>query len=79
MGSGTTQGRVRKLIVEQCHVEDSKVTPDATLKDMGIDSLESVELIIAIEQEFGVEVSDEESAALDTTAKMAAWLDARIA
>ena len=79
MGSGTTLERVLKLILEQFDVEDEKVTPDATLGDMHIDSLESVELVIAIEQDFKLEIPDEEMAKLDTAAKLAAYLDARIA
>ena len=79
MSAGRTQERIRKLIVAQCDVTAADVTPDATLKDLGIDSLESVELIVAIEREFDVEIPDEESVALDTAAKMAAYLDARIA
>ena len=79
MSAGTTQERIRKLIIQQCNVEDGKVSPDATFKDMGIDSLEAVELVMAIEQAFNVEIPDEDMPALDTTAKMSAYLDARAA
>lgn len=76
---GTTEARICRLIVEQCNVEENKVTPDATLDDMGLDSLESVELVIVIEQDFDIEIPDEATAALDTPAKMAAYVDSRAA
>ena len=79
MNTAETQARIRNVILQQCGVEEDRISPDASLKDMGLDSLESVELVIAIEQEFDVEISDEDTAALDTTAKMAAYLDARAA
>ena len=79
MSASTTQERIRKLIIEQCDVADGKVPPDATLQDIGIDSLESVELIMAIEREFNIEIPDDDIGALDTTAKMSAYLEARAA
>ncbi len=79
MGASSTETRVCRVIVEQCDVDEEKVTPDATLEDMGMDSLEAVELVIAVEREFDVEIPDEDTPALDTPAKMAAYLDARAA
>ena len=77
MDASGTESRVCRVIVEQCNVEGERVSPDATLQDMGLDSLEAVELVIAIEQEFDVEIPDEDTPALDTPAMMAAYLDAR--
>ena len=79
MSIATIQERILKLITNRYDVADGKATPDATLQDMGIDSLESVELIMAIEQEFNVEIPDEDVGDLETAAKMAAYLDARAA
>ena len=79
MSAGTTQDRILGLIMDLYDIADGEATADATLQDMGIDSLESVELIIAIEQEFNVEIPDDDIGALETAAKMAAYLEASAA
>ena len=54
--------RVKKVIVEQLSVEDSEVTAEASFTaDLGADSLDTVELVMAFEEEFGVEIPDEEA------------------
>ncbi|HSA05892.1 MAG TPA: acyl carrier protein [Candidatus Gastranaerophilales bacterium] len=54
--------RVKKVIVEQLSVEASEVTPEANFTaDLGADSLDTVELVMAFEEEFGVEIPDEEA------------------
>ncbi len=54
--------RVKKVIVEQLSVEASEVTPEAGFtSDLGADSLDTVELVMAFEEEFGVEIPDEEA------------------
>ncbi|OGI04111.1 MAG: acyl carrier protein [Candidatus Melainabacteria bacterium GWF2_37_15] len=54
--------RVKKVIVEQLSVEESEVTPGASFTaDLGADSLDTVELVMAFEEEFGVEIPDEEA------------------
>lgn len=54
--------RVKKVIVEQLSVEESEVTPEASFTaDLGADSLDTVELVMAFEEEFGVEIPDEEA------------------
>lgn len=54
--------RVKGIIVEQLDVEEEQVTPEASfIDDLGADSLDTVELIMAIEEEFDVEIPDEEA------------------
>lgn len=54
--------RVRKIIIEQLGAEESDVTPEASFADdLGADSLDTVELVMALEEEFGVEIPDEEA------------------
>jgi acyl carrier protein len=54
--------RVKSLIVEQLGVDADEVTPDASFQeDLGADSLDTVELIMAFEEEFGVEIPDEDA------------------
>lgn len=54
--------RVKKIIVEQLGVEEDDVTPEASfVDDLGADSLDTVELVMAFEEEFGIEIPDEEA------------------
>ena len=57
-----TADRVKKIVVEHLGVEEDKVTPDASfIDDLGADSLDIVELVMAMEEEFEVEIPDEEA------------------
>ncbi len=59
--------RVKAIIVEQLGVEPDKVTPDARFReDLEADSLDLVELIMAFEEEFGGEISDEDAEKIQT-------------
>ncbi len=52
--------RVKKIVVEHLGVEDAKVTDNASfIDDLGADSLDTVELVMAFEEEFGLEIPDE--------------------
>lgn len=54
--------RVKKIVVERLGVDDDQVTPDASFtENLGADSLDQVELVMALEQEFNIEIPDEES------------------
>ena len=59
--------RVKKIIVDQLGVEEETVTPEASfVDDLGADSLDTVELVMALEEEFGVEIPDEDAEKITT-------------
>ena len=56
------EARVKKIIAEQLGVEESQVTSEkAFVADLGADSLDTVELVMALEEEFGIEIPDEDA------------------
>ena len=58
----TTFERLKKIIVEQLGVDEEEVTPTASfVEDLNADSLDLVELIMSLEEEFGMEISDEDA------------------
>ncbi len=59
--------RVKKIIVEQLGVKDEDVKPEASfVEDLGADSLDTVELVMALEEEFDIEIPDEEAEKITT-------------
>lgn len=59
--------RVKKIVVEHLGVDESKVTENSSfVDDLGADSLDTVELVMAFEEEFGVEISDEATNKIQT-------------
>ena len=63
----TVERRVIEIIVEQLGVGEDEVVPEASfIDDLGADSLDLVELIMAMEEEFGLEISDEEAEKIQT-------------
>jgi len=62
MSDGNIEAKVKEIIVEQLGVNADQVKPEAKMiEDLGADSLDAVELVMAIEEEFGIEVPDEEA------------------
>jgi len=59
--------KVKEIIVKQLGVSESEITPEASfVNDLGADSLDTVELVMAFEEEFGIEIPDEEAEKLET-------------
>jgi acyl carrier protein len=56
------EAKVKEIIINELGVEPEKVTPDASfVEDLGADSLDTVELVMAFEEEFGIEIPDEDA------------------
>ena len=72
-----TFDRVKKIIVEQLGVEANEVTPEASITDdLGADSLDQVELVMAFETEFGIDIPDEEAEKIKTVGDAVQKIDA---
>jgi acyl carrier protein len=66
----TVEERVKKIIAEQLGVEEDEVTPEASfVEDLGADSLDTVELVMALEEEFEIEIPDEDAEKILTVGK----------
>lgn len=70
--------KVKKIVVEQLEVDPDKVTPDATFaEDLGADSLDTVELVMALEEEFDIEIPDEVAETIDTVGKAVEHIESK--
>jgi len=70
---------VRNIIVEQLHVPPEKVMMEAKfIEDLGADSLDTVELIMAFEEKFDLQISEEEAQKLDTVGKAVSYLEGKV-
>ena len=71
-----TGDRVKKIVLEQLGVEAEKVTEDASfIDDLGADSLDIVELVMAFEEEFGVEIPDDAAEKISTVNDAIEYID----
>ena len=76
MAEKDTLGRVRDIIVEQLGVDPTDVTMEASFRDdLEADSLDLVELIMAFEEEFGGDISDDEAQKMATVGDVVKYLD----
>jgi acyl carrier protein len=67
--------QVKEIIVENLGVDNEKVTEDASfVEDLGADSLDTVELVMAFEEEFDIEIPDEDAEKLTTVGEAIAYL-----
>ena len=72
------EDKVQEIIVEQLGVNAEQVTPEASfIDDLGADSLDTVELIMAFEEEFGAEIPDADAEKLTSVGKVLEYLTAK--
>ena len=68
--------KIRAIVVEHLGVEESKVTPEASfIDDLGADSLDTVELVMAFEEEFGCEIPDDAAETILTVGDAVKFLE----
>ncbi|MDO8954924.1 MAG: acyl carrier protein [Gammaproteobacteria bacterium] len=73
--SNTIEARVKKVIVTQLGVKEEDVTPNASLvEDLGADSLDTVELVMALEEEFETEIPDEDAEKIGTVQQITDYI-----
>ena len=78
MADKSIEERVKDIIVEQLGVNPEQVTPSASfIEDLGADSLDTVELVMAFEEEFSVEVPDEDAEKLQTVGQVIDYIKAK--
>ena len=71
-----TAERVKKIVVEHLNVDAEKVTDNASfIEDLGADSLDTVELVMAFEEEFGIEIPDEAAESIVTVGDAVKYID----
>lgn len=69
--------RVQKIVIEQLGVKEEEVTKDASfVDDLGADSLDTVELVMALEEEFETEIPDEDAEKITTVAEAVNYINA---
>ncbi|MGB7023260.1 MAG: acyl carrier protein [Candidatus Acidiferrales bacterium] len=72
----SVEERVKQIIVEQLGVDEGEVTPTASfVDDLGADSLDIVELVMAFEEAFGIEIPDEDAEKIATVKDAIAYID----
>jgi acyl carrier protein len=75
----SVEERVKKIIAEQLGVEEDEVTPEAHfVEDLGADSLDTVELVMALEEEFEIEIPDEDAEKILTVGKALEYIKEKV-
>jgi len=71
--------KIKEIIIDKLGVEESKITMDAKfIDDLGADSLDTVELIMQFEEEFNIEIPDEDAENLTTVREAVEYIDSKI-
>ena len=74
------RAKIKKIVVDNLGVSEDQVTDDAQFsQDLGADSLDQVELVMSLEEEFGAEIRDEDADSLNTVGDAINYIEKRIA
>ncbi|HEY3233308.1 MAG TPA: acyl carrier protein [Polyangiaceae bacterium] len=79
MSEKSIEEKVKDIIVEQLGVNPEQVTPSASfIEDLGADSLDTVELVMAFEEEFNIEVPDEDAEKLQKVGDVVSYIEGKV-
>lgn len=71
--------KIKNFLIEELEIDEDKIHPEAKLKDdMGIDSLDFVDIVVIVEKNFGFKIKAEEMAGIDTYAKFCDYIESKI-
>jgi len=71
--------KIRKIIVDQLGVDETEVTISASfVDDLGADSLDTVELVMALEEEYGIDIPDEDAEKIETVGDAIKYIDLKL-
>jgi len=77
--SSSVEEKVKAIIVEQLSVDEAEVTPTASfIDDLGADSLDTVELVMALEEGFGIEIPDDAAEKITTVKEAIEYIEAHL-
>ena len=72
--------KVRNFLIEDLEIEEEKIAPEARLKeDMGIDSLDFVDIVVIVEKNFGFKIKAEEMAGITTLTQFCDYIESKVA
>ena len=72
------EDQVKKIVVEHLGIEESKVNPDSKfIDDLGADSLDTVELVMAFEEKFGIEIPDDAAETIQTVKDAISYIESK--
>ena len=75
----TAEETIKDIIIKIVHCDREILTPEATFQDMKADSLDMVQVLVALEDEFGIEIPDEEAQKFKNFGDFVAFVEARVA
>ncbi len=71
--------KVRNFLIEDLEIDEAKISPDAKLKeDLGIDSLDFVDIVVIVEKNFGFKIKPEEMEGVDTYSKFCDYIETKV-
>ncbi len=73
------EDKVKRILVDEFEVDEEKITPEARLiEDLGIDSLDFVDIVVLVEKTFGFKIKPEDMAGLETYSKFCDYVESRL-
>ena len=79
MNRAEIEAKVKEFLIEDIEVDEGKISPDAKLKDdLGIDSLDFVDIVVVVEKKFGFKIKQEEMVGVDTVSKFCDYIETKV-